>query len=119
MRVYSLLTTKNRITMKKTIKRKTYDTDTATEIGTFHNGASYTDFNYMYEKLYRSEKGNFFIVGEGGPSSKYGQFLAGGGRTGRGDVFLPLTDEEAYKWLEKHGDQSDLEHYFGHEIEEA
>lgn len=56
--------------MKKTINRKCYNTETATAIKT--NTNSYFGDPAGYEEtLYKTNKGDFFIYGIGGETSKY------------------------------------------------
>lgn len=56
--------------MKKTIARKVYNTDTATEIkrnayGFFGDPAGYEEI------LYKTPRGGYFVYGVGGAESKY------------------------------------------------
>lgn len=58
--------------MKKTIARKVYNTDTATEIK--RNTYSYFGDPAGYEEvLYKTAKGAYFVYGVGGPESKYSE----------------------------------------------
>ncbi len=69
--------------MKKTIARKVYNTDTATEIK--RNSVSYFGDPAGYEEiLYKTAKGAYFVYGVGGPESKYSE----------PDIFV-VTEEEA------------------------
>lgn len=45
--------------MKSIINGKMYNTETATEVATYRNGRSYSDFLYVEETLYRKKQGNF------------------------------------------------------------
>lgn len=87
--------------MKKVIEGKLYNTETAEELASWHNGCSYNDFNYCREVLYRTKKGNYFIYGEGGAMSKYSRFCGNNSWDG-GDDIVPLTIEEAKEWAETH-----------------
>lgn len=104
--------------MKKIINNKRYNTDTATEIASFHNGLSYTDFHHLEETLYQTPNGNWFLVGGGGPMSKYAD-RSGNMTTGQSNVFTVLSTDEAYDWLERHGETEALEQYFSDNIENA
>ncbi len=69
--------------MKKTIARKVYNTDTATEIkrntyGFFGDPTGYEEI------LYKTPRGAYFVYGVGGAESKYAE----------SDIFA-LTEEEA------------------------
>ncbi len=73
--------------MKKIINRKTYNTDTAEQlghlcIGTFGDPAGYE------EMLFKTKSGNFFLYGAGGADSKYPQ-----------QAITPVTKKEADAWL--------------------
>ena len=48
--------------MKKIINRKKYDTETATQIADYWNGLSKSDFNIVYEILYRKRNNEFFSI---------------------------------------------------------
>ena len=87
--------------MKKIINGRLYDTDTATKIGNYTNGALPGDFHHFEEDLYQKRNGEFFLVGSGGALTKYGSYFEGESYSVR-DTFIPLTVEEAKKWAEKH-----------------
>ena len=86
--------------MKRIIKGKLYNTDTASRIGSceFSNPGN---FRYCFEELYRKNNGEFFLSGEGGPLSKYREQVGSGGWTS-GEAIIPLTIEEAKAWCENH-----------------
>lgn len=85
---------------KAIIKGKLYDTETAVLIG--NESYSYpSDFHYYDENLYRKKSGEFFLVGEGGPLSKYKVQTGQGSWSGSSDVFTPLSDTEACEWIER------------------
>lgn len=97
--------------MKKIIKGKKYDTDTATYLGGYRIGND-RDFSYVEESLYVKRTGEYFLLGEGGPSSKYAQkvddnWWAGGGK------IIPMTIEDAKSWAEKHLSVEKYERVFG------
>lgn len=88
--------------MKKVVKGKMYNTDTATLLGIYtymHPG----DFRYEYEEMYRKKNGEFFMVCEGGPASRY-SISEGNTTYGTVNNFFPITDDEARKWIEKNLD---------------
>ena len=60
--------------------------------------------------------GEFFLYGEGGAMSKYTKSCGDNSWTGAEEI-IPMTEEEARKWVEKHGDGDDYEEIFG-EVEE-
>jgi hypothetical protein len=105
--------------MKAIINGKRYDTEKSEEIARGGNGLSPTDFNHYEETLYRTNKGSWFLVGGGGPASKYAKPVGSGGHSGSSDNFVALTDKEAYQWLEDHGETEALEQYYSDQIEDA
>ena len=101
--------------MKKIINGKKYDTFAATEVCSYDNGCTYSDFNFVEEVLFLKNTGEFFIYGKGGPASKYsercGSIYCGGSE------IKPVTIEEAKAFFERHGDADEYEKFFG-EVEE-
>lgn len=97
--------------MKRIIKGKLYNTETATSIGSYQY--SYPrDFHYLREELYQKNNGEFFLSGEGGPLSKYREQVDSGGWTS-GEAIIPLDVEEAKEWGEAHLDVEDYIAVFG------
>ena len=77
-----------------------------------------SDFRHYCEDLYKTKKGNWFLVGEGNARSSYAEQVdtntwGGGKRTRR------MTDQEAYEWLEDHDHVAEIEEHFSHLIEEG
>lgn len=103
--------------MKKIIKGKKYDTETATKLGSWFNGYSYSDFNYVNENLYLKKTGEYFLHGEGGALSKYAKYNASNGVYEGSSVIKPLSKEEAMEWAEDKLDVDKYEEIFG-EVEE-
>lgn len=102
--------------MKKIINRKMYNTETATLIGGWSNGYSYSDFSHCEEDLYKKRTGEFFLHGSGGAMSKYCRSCGQNEWCG-GEEIIPLTLEEAMDWAEDHLGADDFEATFG-EVEE-
>ena len=50
--------------MKKIINNKVYDTNKATEVGSWESGR-WGDFNHIAETLYQKRTGEFFLQREG------------------------------------------------------
>ena len=91
---------------------KLYDVNTATLIHDWDNGYPLSDFQHCHEALYRTPHGRFFLVGSGGPMTRYARTVAGG-VTGSKDIITPLTVAEALTWCERHGaDVDDILHHF-------
>ncbi|MGI6251842.1 MAG: hypothetical protein ACOYJV_00175 [Aminivibrio sp.] len=104
--------------MKRVIKGKIYNTETAALIGEGGGNVYRGDFRYYSEGLYLTPRGNFFLAGEGGPLSHYGRPAYGGGTCG-GEGIIPLSREEALNWAQEHLAPEDIEEYFSDLIEEA
>jgi hypothetical protein len=107
--------------MKETIRiinGRRYNTATATKIASWDNGMGYSDFRHIDEDLYRTPKGVFFIVGEGGALSKYAQ-SCGNNSTCGGVEWEVLSEEQAQAWLEDHDETEALEKYFADKIQDA
>lgn len=102
--------------MKKVIRNKVYDTDTAQKLGEWDNGHYTNDFGYCAETLYRKRTGEFFIHGEGHAMSKYASHS--GNSSGWGEKIIPLTYDEARQWAEKHLDADDYISIFGEPAED-
>ena len=104
--------------MKQIVKGKKYDTETAEMIST-DSYSNYGDLNYWNEEIYRTQKGNWFLAGEGGAMSRYSRAV-GQNETGGGSAIIPLTEGEALAWLEAHTSDADtFEKYFSDVLEDA
>lgn len=108
--------------MRKIIKRRVCDTETAQLIGTWTNGLYVNDLDYMSESLYRNRGGRaqealWFIHGEGGARTRYSK-RDGSGWAGGEDIFT-LTQEEAEAWAEEHLTADEIEAAFTVEPEDV
>lgn len=101
----------------KIIDGKRYNIETSTLIAKWGNGYGMSDFHYVHEDLYRTQKGAWFLVGEGGALSSYAESY--GRSTCGGSNWSVLSDDEAFEWLEKRKETEALEQYFSGKIEEA
>ncbi len=97
--------------MKKVIDGKLYDTETAEKLGGRESPFNYGDFNYFWEALYRTEKGAYFIAGEGNAMSPYSEPVPNG--RGPGTGLRPVSEAEARRWVEEYLDADDYEEIFG------
>jgi len=104
--------------MKKIIKGKRYDTETATSVAHYDNGLGHRDFRNVSETLYRTPRGKWFLVGEGGAMTQWGKHFGDGSRCG-GEGLRPLTEDQAQEWLEYHEYSEEIELYFADSIEDA
>lgn len=89
--------------MKKVINGSRYDTDTAKKLAEWESGQNYTDFNWYSETLYRTKAGKWFLHGQGGAATAYAD-RASDGWSSFGERIIPLSEEAAKSWAEKHLD---------------
>jgi hypothetical protein len=108
---------KGRMDMNMIIDGKKYDTDTAEKVAGWGNGLHHGDFKHVYEELYRTSKGSWFLHGEGGPMSPYAEGI--GRERWNGQRIVPMTDTEAQAWLESHRRVEALEKWFAESIIDA
>ena len=82
--------------MKRIIKNKVYDTDTATSIGFWYNEYPREDFNFISKELYRKKTGEYFLYMEGGA---FTECAATSGNSTYGSwKIVPLSIEQARKF---------------------
>lgn len=87
--------------MKKIIKGKRYDTETAKAVGEKAENL-YSDLDFWCEKLYQKRTGEFFLD------------VIGGARACQaGEEIIPLSLERARKWGEDHLSADEYEKVFG------
>ena len=103
--------------MRKVINGRTYNTETSRCISQWSNGHYTNDFNYCSEDLYKNTKGAYFLVGEGGPLSKYS--VSHGNDTSGSTALIPMTATEAQEWAEEHLTAEEYEAEFGPQEEAA
>jgi hypothetical protein len=105
--------------MKRIIDGKRYDTTTALEIAQWGNGCNDGDFDRCSETLYVTKSGAFFLLGEGGASSKYSTSYRGGRSRGGGEEIIPMSKDEAFLWCEKNEQTECIETHFADGIMDA
>lgn len=98
--------------MKKVIRGRFYNTETAVKVGeTSGGGETPSDFHYWEEVLYKKRTGEYFLHCYGGALSKYGVWR---GRQGEsGERIKPLSYTEAQEWAEDALDGDDYIAEFG------
>lgn len=96
--------------MKKIINGKLYDTEKATEVAEWSDGAV-NDFRYIEETLYRKRTGEYFLYCYGGPMTRYSERV--GDAYGYGAEIIPLSYEDACSWGEDHMDADAWQDEFG------
>ena len=87
--------------MKRIIKGKVYNTETAKQVGHYESEYGCTDFNYYKQILYRKKTGEYFLYGRGNAASPYAQPTGESSWTG-GESIRPLPFDEAREWAESH-----------------
>lgn len=102
--------------MKKIIRGKRYDTDTAKLVGEYWNEISPRDFGYLDEALYQKRTGEYFLHGQGGAMTKYAVSTGQNSWSG-GEQIIPLSYEAAKEWAEERLSADEYEDIFG-EVEE-
>lgn len=105
--------------MKKIIDGLTYNTETAERICDTSNGLYGRDFGRDDSTLYRTRNGRFFLLGNGGPRSRWS--ISTGQNSWRGttqDDIQAIDEYEARALVEEHATASLYERVFG-ETEEA
>jgi hypothetical protein len=103
--------------MKRIIRGKRYDTATAKPVTSYWNGLPTSDFNTVTETLYLTDRGQWFLHGEGGPMSRWAE--PAGDMMGSGERIQLLTPHEAAAWMEAHNKVEALEEFLGLEIEDG
>ena len=98
--------------MKKIINGKKYDTETAKAVGTYDNGHSSSDFQWLEETLYLKKTGEFFLGGSGGAMTRYSRQCSDITFPGGWNI-VPLSIMEAKQWGERHLDATAYEDIFG------
>lgn len=109
--------------MKQVIDGKLYNTETAIEIGSYWigrtqwNGLSTSDFRRVFEGLYRTKSGNYFLAGTGGHLTPYAE--SNGESSWGSSRIIPLSKEEAFEWAQQHLSTDEVLKEFPDMIEEA
>lgn len=104
--------------MRSVINGKRYNTETATLLASWDNGAYAGDSHACSERLYRTKKGALFIAGEGGALSSYSQSASCGGSCG-GAAIRTLGRTQALEWLESHDLTGEIDKYFAELVIDA
>ena len=102
--------------MKKIIKGKQYNTETAKECGQYEPNPYRSDFSWFCETLYQKKNGEFFLHGDGNANSRYSKSCGQNEWCGD-EKIIPMTYQEAQEWAEQHLTGDEYEDIFG-EVEE-
>lgn len=98
---------KEKMNMRKIINKKIYDTDKATLVCSNKYNED-IDFICQNIGLYITKKNNWFLCYEG---DQCGEDTL--------NNIIPITEEEAYDWLEERDKTEAIEQYFSDILEEA
>ncbi len=102
--------------MRRIINGKVYNTETAEKVAYWDNDLFVNDFGFMSEALYVTRKGNYFIHGKGGATSKYAKHAYGGRMAG--ESIVAITEKGALEWCETREINTEIV-FSRFEIEEA
>jgi len=91
--------------MTKVINGKTYRSHTAQLIVTLPRHFSKTDNRWQETRLYRNQRGAYFLAGEGGALSRWAQSTPNGAIHGEG--IEPISKDEALVYAKYAGLSSD------------
>ena len=103
--------------MKQYIQHKSYDTATASPIGSYEYGAA-ADLDHRCETLYRKRTGEYFLHGEGGAMSRYA-VMSGANSWSGGEKISPLTADQAREWAQEHLDTATYDSEFGEIVDDG
>ncbi|WP_036688679.1 hypothetical protein [Paucisalibacillus globulus] len=103
--------------MKKVINKKVYDTEESTLIAEYSNGLSNSDFSHVYEDLYVTKKGQFFLHAQGGPLTIYSE--SNNNSTWGIETIILMDSLQVITWLELRNKTNEIEHYFPELIEKG
>lgn len=98
--------------MKKIIKSKLYNTETAVCVGAWGNGVPPGDLDFLSESLYRKKTGEYFLHGAGGARTCYACAVGENNWAG-GEEIRPLSYEAAREWAEQRLDADAYQAAFG------
>jgi hypothetical protein len=97
---------------------KKYDLGKAKLVCEFNNKLPETDSKFSRERLFLSSKGQWFIVGDGGPDSRYGRQI-GNTIYGTRDNIKDINRREAYRFTEQNGSPELIQEHFSDMLLEA
>jgi hypothetical protein len=105
------------VKVKKVIEGKLFDTEKATRVAGYSYGEA-GDFDRMEQELYVTRQGNWFLAGDGGPSSAYSRQVARNRWSGSEDI-KAMSADDALGWLEEHNKSDAIEAHFSDKVIEA
>ena len=93
------------------IDEKEYDPAGSEKLGEWSPSELSGGFRFETETLYRTGKGNYFILRQGGLFSREHAFQGGETWYG-GSSMRPVTEEEAYAWCCETGNYEAVDRHF-------
>ena len=84
------------------IDGKVYDEETSDLVHEYESRLPRDDFRWVYERLYKSQSGQFFVAGRGGPKSDFAE-TEDERNWSSGEGAYTLEPEEALEWLVSRG----------------
>lgn len=103
--------------MKFVKNNKVYNTETSKNIGKNHFGYQ-GDLDYLHCDLYKSKKGTYFMIVQGGPNTEMRYETAQNEFRGSSQLSV-LSAEEAMDWAEGNLNAEDYLNEFSEFVEEA
>lgn len=85
--------------MKKAVKGKSYNTETARMICSWDNNLPANDFGWCSATLHQKATGAYFIHAEGGAMSRYASRMSDGSY-GYGEDIIVIADETAKRIMD-------------------
>jgi len=108
--------------MIQVIDGKRYNTETAESIHEHSNGHFVGDFRFRTKDLMRTKLGAWFLHHVGGAMSDMSVNVGNNGRGGSEDI-EPVSDDDAYGFLESHSDyegaRAAIDKYFAERVQDA
>ena len=80
--------------MRQIVDRKIYDTEKAVLVAQYQI-STIGDMNWVYEELYRTPNGRFFLYGNGGRMTEYAE------KNGTVTKLVTLTEADVIAWAER------------------
>ena len=100
---------------------KRYDTEKATEVYSWWNGQSTSDFGYRTKTLYQTSKGSWFLHHEGGAMTDMAVSVGNNGMGGSATI-EPVSEDDAFGFLQSRNDKESveaIEKHFSDRVEDA
>lgn len=104
--------------MRQVIEGKVYNTETATLLHEWQNGREYGDFRYRSKALYRTPKGAYFLLHDGGAMTDMARATGENSWTGSSRIEV-VSLRDALRFLESHNGTEVLIREFADQIEEG